>query len=133
MSRRPPLFPPLAPRRVLLRWVALGVVSLGGTFAILVATLKTWPWFVVLAAALAYQSAVVRLYKWKWDDWPERTRGELFRNGALLALVVAAGAVVFWFTPGGFAAKIAAYGVYAAVLLALMLIARRVTDWKWLD
>ena len=34
--------------------------------------------------------------------------------------VAIGGALVFWFTPGGLVAKLAAYSAYAAVLVALV-------------
>ena len=133
MRRRPPLLPPLLPRGTLLRRVGLEVVVLGGTFAIFFATGSKWPWFVVLAASLAYGQAATRLYKWKWDDWPERTRREHFRTAALQVPVIIGFVLVFWFTPGAFLVKLAACSVYGAVVIGALLIARRVTTWEWLD
>ena len=109
------------------------VVVLGGAFAIFFATLGTWPGFVVLAAVLAYEEAATRLYKWKWDDWPGRTRSGYVRSVALLIPVMIGAGLVFWFTPGGIVVKTAVYAVYAAALIALLLLARRVTTWEWLD
>ena len=114
--------------------MGLGVVTVGGTFAIVFfAMFSKWPWFVMLAAALAYSEAAKRLYKWKWDDWPEQTRSEYFRSVALLLPVSIGVLLVLWFTPGGLVAKLAACSVYTAVVIGALLVARRVTTWEWLD
>ena len=106
---------------------------LGGTFTIFFATWTKWPWFVALPAVLAYSEAATRLYRWKWDDWPQRTRSEYIRSIALLIPAMIGAGLVFWFTPGGVVVKTAVYAVYAAALIALLLLARRVTTWEWLD
>ena len=133
MRRRPPLLPPLPPRGTLLRRVGLEVVVFGGSLAIFLATWSKWPWFVVLAAVLAYGQAATRLYKWKWDDWPERPRSEYFRTLALLVPVIIGFFLVYWLTPDALLVKLAACSVYTAVVFGALLVARRVTTWEWLD
>lgn len=111
-------------------WVAASC----GSVAILFATSSTWPWFLGLAAVLAYCEAASRLYKWRWgDDLPGQTRSEYFRSVALLLPVSIGVLLVLWFTPGGLVVKLAACGVYAAVVFGALLVARRITTWEWLD
>ena len=102
-----------------------------GAYALFMSTGPAERWIVVIALILAIQGAGL-LYRWKWRDSslppPKRTLRD-----ALLIPGVIGFSLVFWFTPGGLMAKYAASGAYATVVIGLVLIARRVTDWEWLN
>ena len=88
-----------------------------GIYALFIAPWPTGRWVVLIAPFLAFELAGLLLHRWWRGSWIPPLP---IRRDALVLPVGIGGVLVFWFTPGGLVAKLAASSAYAAVVLALV-------------